>query len=345
VGDYLRERSRATAGRGRVLNAIQTFLERRRKELGLERYGLGEAMTCVLVTPRFRASRHVVVLVFPPGDTTPALVVKVPRLAGDDEGVRREAAALTALHADGTLETVPRVVAFDGGMLVETALAGRPLVRADVRRSREACVAALEAWLTELERARPGGEVSPSDYERLLEEPLRRFSLALPDEGVVSRTLELTAPLRADAVPLVFEHGDLSEPNLIRLRDGRIGVLDWELAEPRGLPAHDLVFFLAYAAFAAAGATTAERQAAAYRDAVLRPGGWARLRLLAYAEGRGIDPELVGPLALACWARQTAALLERTGGGRSSPELVEWLRRNRYYVLWRESLRWAESAP
>jgi hypothetical protein len=299
-------------------------------------------MTCVFVTPRFRASRHVVVLVFPLDQAKPVLVVKVPRLPGDDEGVRREAAVLTALHAAGMLETVPRVVAFDGGILVETALAGRPLVRGEVRRSREACVTAVEAWLAELERARPGDELSPSDYERLLEEPLRRFARFFPDQELVRRTLELTAPLRDSALPLVFEHGDLSEPNLIRLGDGRIGVVDWELAEPRGLPAHDLAFFLAYAAFAASGATTVQRQLAAYDKAFLRPDGWARPRLRAYAERRGIVRELLAPLVVACWARQTAGLLARPSGGQPSAELIAWLRSNRFHALWRESVRRVE---
>ena len=53
-------------------------------------------------------------------------------------------------------------------------------------------------------------------------------------------------PLRAASVPRVFEHGDLSHPNLIWLPTGRVGVVDWELAEEEGFPLHDLSFFLAF---------------------------------------------------------------------------------------------------
>lgn len=57
------------------------------------------------------------------------------------------------------------------------------------------------------------------------------------------------APLRSMQLPLVFEHGDLSYPNLLLLPTGEPGVLDWELANPDGLPACDLFLFLTYVAF------------------------------------------------------------------------------------------------
>ena len=337
----------ARAGAG-SLDALRTFLELRREELELGRFGLARGMTCVLVTPRFRASRHVVVLVLPAGGDRPVLVAKIPRLPGDDDGVLREEAALAAVQsarAEG-FDTIPRVVAFaperPHAILVETALHGRPVGRADVRRSRAEVVSAVEVWLGSIDPARPDAGAGPADYRRLLEEPLHRFAGAF-EEGeaerhLVERTLELTAPFRTGAVPLVFEHGDLSEPNLIRLEDGRIGVVDWELAEPRGLPGHDLVFFLAYAAFAAGRAATTEQQLAAFDHAVLRPDGWARPNVLSYAARLGIAPKLVEPLVVACWARQTAALLARIGSREPTPELLHWLRSNRYYALWRLSL-------
>jgi aminoglycoside/choline kinase family phosphotransferase len=137
----------------------------------------------------------------------------------------------------------------------------------------------------------------------------------------------------------VFEHGDFSEPNLIWVENRRLGVVDWELAEPRGLPAHDLVFLLAHAAFAVSRARTTDAQAAAYRSAFAPGEGWAAARLAAYADRLGIERELIQRLVVACWARQTAALVARTAGVDPRRDLVEWLRRNRYHALWRESVR------
>jgi thiamine kinase-like enzyme len=49
---------------------------------------------------------------------------------------------------------------------------------------------------------------------------------------LVEQALELLAPLSGAEMPLVMEHGDLNPPNLIRLADGRLGMVDWEVAEP-----------------------------------------------------------------------------------------------------------------
>ena len=58
---------------------------------------------------------------------------------------------------------------------------------------------------------------------------------ALPD-GLVERTLDALRPLRDAGLPLVLEHGDTSHPNLLLRRFGDLAVVDWELANPDGLP-------------------------------------------------------------------------------------------------------------
>lgn len=150
-------------------------------------------------------------------------------------------------------------------------------------------MAAVADWVVELSRAdRDTAARADESYERLLEKPLRRFGAVLPeDSDLVERTLELVRPLREGHVPPVFEHGDLSHPNLIRLADGRVGVVDWELAEPRGLPAHDLCFFLAYAAFARGPAGTTDQQLRAFDEAFFGPDAWARPLLEGYADRTG----------------------------------------------------------
>ena len=348
-----------------VGNAVLAFLATHRTRLELARHGLGDELSFVLVTPRFRASRHVVFLVAGRRDDRPRLVVKVPRLPDDGAGIAREAAALEALQGarpEG-YATAPRVVALerlaDRALLVETALVGRPLDPATVRREPSRTLESVLAWLTELPRS-DGDATASGWYERLLGVPLQRFAAAFPDggeeAGLVARTVELVAPLREAAFPLVFEHGDLSHPNLLRLPGGEVGVVDWELAEPRGLPAHDLFFFLAYVAFARRAARTTQQQRAAVREAFHGPGAWAAPSVRRYAERIGLEPSLVGPLQVACWARYATGLLDRLLGEadgvapgpvavtKLGPETAAWLRANRYHAIWRDAVAHAGDA-
>src|SRR6185295_18368583 len=120
------ERDRAPT-RGRrwgSVNAILSRVETLRRDGRLERFDLGKTPSCVLLTPRFRTSRHVVALLIPSGAGEPKLVVKMPRLAGDDDGIAREARVLTALRekSPSASESIPEVLTCEDGdrpLLVE----------------------------------------------------------------------------------------------------------------------------------------------------------------------------------------------------------------------------------
>jgi len=329
------------------LNAILTGVDSLRERFRLDRFGVGEDVSCVILTPRYRLSRHVLGLLIPTGAAEPKLVVKMPRLQADAAGIAREAAVLTALreacpHAE---ETVPRVVALTDGvrpMLIQTALPGPLLTPARLREAPARCVDAVVAWLTALPAARRNdGEGS---YRRLLEEPLAfladSFPLRAPERALVARTLELVDPLRGNEVPRVFEHGDLSHPNLIWLEGDRVGVVDWELAAEEGFPLHDLAFFLAFAIFALCRPRTPAEHIAAFHDAFFGSSGWSTTRVAAYAERLELGRPLLSPLFVACWARHTAQLVRGIAGG--GPTLNEqdaaWVRQNRSYALWRHAV-------
>ena len=333
------------------MNAILTGVDSLRERFELDGFGVGEGASCVILTPRFRTSRHVIGLLIPSGASEPELVVKMPRLHGDAAGIAREAAVLTALreawpHAE---ETVPRVVALANGdrpMLVETALPGPLFTPAMVRDSPSRCIDAVVGWLIALPTTRRNdGEGS---YQRLLDEPLAlladSFPPRAPERELVARTLELVEPLRGGDVPRVFEHGDLSHPNLIWLEGDRVGVVDWELAEEDGFPLHDLAFFLAFATFALRRPRTPEEHVAAFHDAFFASGGWSRARVTAYAEKFELARPLLPPLFVACWARHTARLALGIAGGRPGLSEVDaaWVRQSRYYALWRHTITHAD---
>lgn len=309
----------------------------------------------VLLTPRFRTSRHAVSLLVPRGSTEPTLVAKRPRLADDVEGIAQEASVIAAVEASsGTAGTIPRVIAFEPSapqpVLVETALAGETITPAMLRGSPSTYVEATVSWLARLPTA--PAESDPSWYERLVERPLELFAEAFPAEGeesrLVDRTLSLVEPVRNASFPLVLEHGDLSHPNLIRLRDGRVGVLDWELGEERGLPLHDLCFFLAYVAFATRRARATTELVAAFDEAFIGPDAWAASTLRAYADRLGLQADVIVPLFVCCWARYTSRLVSRAEGELGDEEqnagTATWLRGNRYYALWKRAVEQAEAS-
>jgi aminoglycoside phosphotransferase len=318
-----------------------------------EPLGRIERASCILLTPRFRTSRHVVGLLVPEGAVEPKLVVKMPRVPGDSGGLAREAAVLTAVHEawPDSSKTVPRILAFEEGdrpVLVETALAGRLLTPAMLRREPTRYVDAVVAWLIGLAGTRRNGS-DPGWYERLLERPLEHVAESVPlpadEANLVKRTLELVEPLREAELPEVVEHGDLSYPNLIWTSENRVGVVDWELAEEHGLPLQDLAYFLTYATFALRRPANTTAEVAAFHDAFFSRGGWARARVEAYARDLALDRELLTPLFVACWARSVARLVDRIGGEKAEPmseEAVAWIQQNRYYALWRHAIAHAD---
>jgi aminoglycoside phosphotransferase (APT) family kinase protein len=342
------------------VNVAVRFLDANRDRLGLAEHGIRGGMSSAILTPRFESSRHVVFLVVPDGESKAALVAKVPRLDGDGAGLAREAAALDAANRARRSDhpTIPRVVAFEEfegrPILVETALSGPPMDRLSVSRRRSRCIAAVLEWLDELPRlpAERASAEEPSWYERLVARPLRRFAARFATGGeeaeLVARTLEELEPLAASDLPLVLEHGDLSDPNLIWTDRRRVGVVDWELARERGLPGQDLFFFLSYAAFAPVRTEDPEPLVAAFERAFCGSEAWAREPIEMYAQRIELAPHVLRPLFVACWARYAAALVDRVAAPSAAGDeerappvdaaLGRWLRDNRYFVLWRHAL-------
>jgi hypothetical protein len=328
------------------VNSLETFLKDNWQRLALDRFGSPDRMSCVLATPRFRASGHVVFLVLSDWLTTPILVGKVPRLPGDDRPLAREAANLRALQLvrAGGFDCVPQLVAFETkppqSLLLETAVIGAPIrLRASGPTS---TIDKVVDWLIEFHSTTMrSSETVASWYERLADEPGDRFLTLFRGDSVerhlVDRTAAIGRALRDRDVPLVFEHGDFSPPNILVGHDGTIGIVDWELAEPDGLPALDLFFFLTAAAFARDGASTDQAYLASFRRAFFGPSAWALPYITRYAHRLGLSGHLLAPLFVLCWSRYVTTLAGRLHdieGGILDSDTTAWLRSNRYYALW-----------
>lgn len=342
------------------MNTAAEFISRNRDRLALEHLGIEpsgspSSFSSVIATPRFRASAHVIFFMMPRGTRDPVLVLKVARGTGEaGASLVREAANLRAVQETrpGGFDSIPRVVAFeihDGTpMLLETVVPGKVMKSSLVRRRPRRCVEGVLRWLLEIHdaTARRSSDPAAAEVRRLIADRLREpgpeLATHLPDH-LLSRTLDIIRPLAELDYPLVFEHGDLSAPNILRTRQDRVGVVDWELAEPRGLPGQDLFFFLAFVAFSRSRATTLEARVAAFHRAFFGPHAWAGPYVERYARALGLRRELIRPLFVACWARYALRLSERvariSGSAGISDDGARWLSRNRYFALWRHAVR------
>jgi aminoglycoside phosphotransferase (APT) family kinase protein len=276
--------------------------------------GVGAAV--VLLTPRFLASRHVIGLVLRPAGDGQAAVVKLARLSDDHNGIRREAEALRRAGEMG-VSGVPVVLSFRsalGPVLVESALDGVVIAGRELRAAPEAAIAEIATWTGAL-AGMPGGRTVPlrtlwaPALERVAAHARHDTSPASVTIGqLAQRTGTILGALDEVAVPVVLEHGDLAPPNLLRLRAGGLGVVDWEVADLDGLPLGDLLFFAAFVRGDPSGLGAAPALAS------LPPA--SRSPIERQAEQLGIDIALIPPLRLAMWTRwadrQLGRFVDRT---------------------------------
>jgi aminoglycoside phosphotransferase (APT) family kinase protein len=286
----------------------------------------------------------------PRGQSEPVMVAKVPRLAGPSSSVTREVTNLRAVQASrsGGFTSIPQVIAFENyasrQFLLETALVGKPMDPPAVRSDPDRCCRAMIDWLTELQPATQQRSHSQTEWvENLVARPLRQFrsllSLSAEEVQWLAVTQDLVVPLQKAGLSPVFEHGDLSYPNVMWLHNGQPGIVDWELASPRGLPGFDLFFFLSYIAFARHKARSSGDYLPAFREAFFGEGAWAVPYIRCYFQHLQLPEDTWAPLFILTWLRYMTSLLDRLdeasqSSGELGAETAAWLRQNRYYELW-----------
>jgi hypothetical protein len=127
-------------------------------------------------------------------------------------------------------------------------------------------------------------------------------------------------------LPPAFEHRDCTPENMLVAGDGTLTLLDWEYAEPEGLPLVDLVVFSVRAAIALEGTMGSGRERATYAR-LLDPGsatGAVFAECVArYVATTGISPAAVAPLRLLTWTRcatwQLDLMIDDAGGAGVPP--------------------------
>jgi hypothetical protein len=262
----------------------------------------------LLLTGGHRSINKVVGLAFEQGGRKPTAAVKFARVAEAEPGLAREAEVLRRLGEERPgLQGVPpfRGEGRRTGRLavVEGAVEGRSLLDLLTPQNFEEVAMRVTRLLVEL--ATNGRTPDPDWRRRLVEEPLAEFERNFGAVVAAASVPSLHSILDGlGELPPAPEHRDCSPWNVVLGSDREPALLDWESAEPDGLPGVDLVYFLANCAFVLDGAIEGGRTRETYAK-LLDPrttyGRIARRARHEYTGALGIGAADFRRLRLLCW--------------------------------------------
>lgn len=341
VNRLVPRRGALAAGPETVVNAgPPRYLQRLAAESGLalERHRWG------LAAPGDYRSQKVLFFLFgADGSRAPDYVVKITRDPALNPRLENERRALEVIHDAGfpAASTLPRPVFFgyEHGLAVlgETAVDGVPFL--ELTAATPGCSLARSAieWLAELgvATARPPAGGAPAVAGRLgaLFEQFRGiYRLSRAHESFLASQIDSLAGSDT-GFPVVFQHGDPGPWNLLVTTKREPAFLDWEAAEPEGMPLCDLFHFVRSYGVRVSSAAGTNDPMRSFEEQILVDSELGRLlvrttsRICAEA---GLATEFVAPLFYVCWMQR--ALKEVT---RLHPERLD---RGRYVNLLRVSI-------
>jgi hypothetical protein len=194
------------------------------RQLGME----GDADPPVILAGNPQATRKL--LVFLESRERGRVVIKAPLSARAHASIGNEAEVLKRLNGR---HGAPRLLSYqkDTAMAMQTYLAGR----LGSRRCRPAYVRFL------IDLARTGEAISLGVRGHALREQMHAHARYGESPSPIEAALRL---LEEDAtLPSALVHGDFAPWNIREMPDGSSTLIDWEAAEWRGLPLHDLCHF------------------------------------------------------------------------------------------------------
>ena len=283
-------------------------------------------------------SQKVLVLLVPPGSLDPTGTVKVTRASQHSPRLENEARALGTLAgldiSGGRIPTPWFSGSHAGRAIVGEAFVDGSSFRGKARWD-PSCphLADAMSWLTELAVA-TRREVPAAAVRDALLDLLRQYAeIHRPSADELDQLRSAFEGLAAlhGPFPSVFQHGDPGIWNLLVERTGRTVFLDWEAAEPDGLPLWDLFYlFRSYAVGAARASGTRDPVDGAVRHMVDASPLADRLvdAVEAYRAAVGLPASAVEPLALGCWLHRSLKEAMRSTPDRlRSGTSVRFLRR------------------
>jgi aminoglycoside phosphotransferase (APT) family kinase protein len=108
-------------------------------------------------------------------------------------------------------------------------------------------------------------------------------------------------------IRLVFQHGDPGPWNLLITPEGQPAFLDWEAADPEGMPLWDLFHFLRSFGFSISKQAGRHDYIGSFADQVLAASELNRLlanTATRYCSETSLDCRLVEPLFYLCWTHR-----------------------------------------
>jgi len=273
---------------------------------GGEEGGREDGRSPMLLTGGHRSINKVVALEFGSGQSRPLMATKFARVPEAEAGVGREATVLGRLaeerpEADGIPGFRRRLRR--GGRLgvTEGAIEGDSMLDRLTPKSFPEMARRVTNLLIELAADRSGDPAGRTTIDEHLEFFEEHFGPALESEQL--EALRAAAQAVAE-LPVVCEHRDCSPWNVVLASRDRPALLDWESAEPDGLPALDLIYFLANSGFVLGKAFEEKATRASYRlllDPSTPYGAVAAAETARYCEALGLDPGLLPALRALCW--------------------------------------------
>lgn len=276
-----------------------------------------------LSAPSDDASRKAMLFLFAPERDEPEYVVKLTREAAYNDRLENEWRALRLLDEAGLGGSglVPRPAFFGHhaglALLGQSALQGTPFRRRTT--ARPDCLHARRAadWLLELGSATahpaPDNELAALSLRDLLARFGAIYGLTGDQFAYLDGQIDVIEQ-HPEALPLVFQHGDPGTWNLLVTEDDRPAFLDWEAAEPDGMPLWDLFYFVRSFAVSVARVAGVGSTLSGFGRQLLRDQPVNRLLVDAVertCDDLGLARELVEPLFLTCWVHRA---LKEAGG-------------------------------
>ncbi|HVF89463.1 MAG TPA: aminoglycoside phosphotransferase family protein, partial [Blastocatellia bacterium] len=217
---------------------------------GVEIEGLGWGLSAPTEYP----ARKIVFFLFEAEQASPRYIIRLVRDPAYNARLENENRALTLLREARAVgpETIPDVAFFgySRGLAIigQKAIQGMPLRRLIRRGDDWSHARSVIEWLTGLGAATASFAQTPApEAAYILDGLLRRFAQIYRVEPAyrdfLVRQIDTIARSSA-AFPLVFQHGDCHTGNILITPAGRAAFVDWERAEPAGIPLWDLLYFL-----------------------------------------------------------------------------------------------------
>ncbi len=259
-------------------------------------------------------SNKVVFFLFGSSSQTPDVVVKATRTPEFNERLEREYQVLSLLKEKAYVpaESYPEPLFLkyhgDLAFLGEKAAPGRPFRRQTRADTRCPIVRKVVEWITKLGKAsardqsRTPGNLGLA-LERLLAKFVDIYQLSEEEYRFLKRQVALLR-LSSDSIPAVFLHGDASPWNILVSGEKDIVFLDWEAAEPQGVPLWDLYYFMYNFGCWVSRKKGQRNKLASFSEQFLEASplsAYLQEAAADYCREIGMDGRLIEPLFYTCW--------------------------------------------